>query len=94
MFRFEKKNKKFAIYPSTLRAIATDNALEPVLEPFDRFRLVDAVGGADFGLAPPSLRNALTGTSPARICQGCFFFFRLGADDRASSAVWVTHMQQ
>ena len=58
---FERLEK--SIY--RLRAISTDNPLEPVLEPFDCFCLVDAVGGADLGLAPPSLRNAFTGSSPA-----------------------------
>ena len=40
------------------------NTLEPVLEPLDGLLLVDAVGGADAGLAASALGNALAGSGP------------------------------
>ena len=41
-----------------------DDTLEPVLEPLDGLLLVDAVGGADAGLAASALGDTLTRTGP------------------------------
>jgi hypothetical protein len=43
------------------------NALEPILEPLDRLLLVNAVGGADAGLAALALGDALTWAGPVKL---------------------------
>lgn len=45
----------------------SDDALESVLVPFDGLGLVDAVRGANLGLAPPALGDTLSGTGHADV---------------------------
>jgi hypothetical protein len=54
------------IHPSLLPRLS-DDALESVLVPLDGLDVVDAVGGADLGLAPPALGNTLAGAGHADV---------------------------
>lgn len=59
-----------------LIAITTHDALEPVFEPLDRFRLVDAVRGADFGFTSAAFGDAFAGSGPIFVsCLLEFWFF-------------------
>lgn len=50
-----------------LALVTPHDALESVLEPFDRFGLIDPVTSANLALCPSSLGNTLTRSSPNRI---------------------------
>jgi hypothetical protein len=50
-----------------LRPHLTDNTVEPLLEPLDRLVAVDAVGGADPGLAAAAAADALAGAGHAAV---------------------------
>ena len=51
-------------YAPTLTTIAPNNSLEPILEPFDRLRLIDTVACTNFALASSPLGYPLTRSCP------------------------------
>lgn len=53
-----------ALFPGLCTPIAPDNTLEPILEPFDGFGLVDAVAGSDLGSGSPPLCDSLAWSRP------------------------------
>ena len=53
-----------ALFSSLRTPIAPDNTLEPILEPFDGFCLVDAMAGSDLGSGSPPLCDSLARSRP------------------------------
>jgi hypothetical protein len=47
--------------------ILSHDTLEAVLEPLDGFGLIDAVRGANAGLASPAFRDTLTWAGPEKV---------------------------
>lgn len=53
-----------ALFSSLRTPIAPDNTLEPILEPFDGFGLIDAMVGSDLGSGSPPLCDSLARSRP------------------------------